>query len=177
MSPDDNEDDRYREIDNRRVVAYLPSKQMKAELQELSEERDVPVSKLVTEAVQDMISDEDEDFETRKELLEEKKELEEELKEAKRDLEVYQKSHDKLEKEVKELRSKQFIQPSGSREYSEELIDLLREEEYIEFERIYDELNIDPSDTEIVKGFQEQLKTLKEYGLVKEEERGWRWIG
>jgi len=181
MSPENEEgnedDDRYREIDNRRVVAYLPSKEMKRELQVLSDERDIPLSKLVTEALEDILQDKNEDFETRRELLEEKKELEEELKEAKRDLQVYQESHDKLEKEVKELRSKQFVQSSGSRTYSEDLIELLRDEEFIEFEEIYNELNISPSDTEVIKGFQEQLKTLKEFGLVKEGERGWRWIG
>jgi len=177
MSPDNVEDDRYREIDNRRVVAYLPSKQMKAQLQEMSEERDIAVSQLIVEGIRDLLDDSDEDFETRKELLEEKKELEEELKDTKRDLEVYKKSHDKLEKEVKELRSKQFLQSSGKREYSQNLIELMRDEEYIEFEEIYDTLNIDPSDSEVIKGLQEQLKTLKEYGIVKEEERGWRWIG
>lgn len=174
---ENEDDDRYRDIDNRRVVAYLSSKKMKGKLQELSDERDVSVSRLITEAVQDILKDKDEDFETRRELLEEKNELEEELKEVKRDLEVYKKSHNKVEKEVKELRSTQFIKPSRTREYSEELIELLKEEGHIEFERIYDELNIDPSETEIVKGFQEQLKMLKEYGLVKEEERGWRWTG
>lgn len=178
MSPenDEDEEDRYREIDNRRVVAYLPSKEMKGELKKLSEERGIPMSKLVVEAVRDMLDDSDEDFETRRELLEEKNELKEKLKDTKRDLRVYKKNLDKLEKEVRELRSKQFTQPStGKREYSEDLINLLKEEEYVEFEEIYDELNIDPSDTEIVKGFQEQLQALKEYGLVKEEERGWRW--
>jgi len=180
MSPDNNEEeeDRYREIDNRRVVAYLPSKEMKGELKEISDERDVPMSKLVVEAVRDMLDDSEEDFETRRELLEEKKELEEELKETKRDLKVYKKNLDKLEKEVKELRSQQFTQPTaGKRRYSEDLVNLLKEEGYVEFEEIYDELGVSPSDTEVVKGFQEQLQALKEYGLVKEEERGWRWKG
>jgi len=180
MSPNNeegNEDDRYREIDNRRVVAYLPSKEMKWELQKLSDERDIPVSQLVNEALQNILKDKDEDFETRQELLEEKKESEEKLKEVKRDLKVYQKSHEKLEKEVKELRSEHFVKSSRGRTYSEDLIELLRDEEFIEFEEIYDELNISPSDTEVVKGFQEQLKTLKKFGVVEEEERGWRWIG
>lgn len=182
MSPenedDDGEGDRYREIDNRRVVAYLPSKQTKGKLKDISEERGVPMSKLVVEAVRDMLDDSDEDFETRRELLEEKKRLEEELKDTKRDLKVYKKNLDKLEKEVKELRSEKFTKPtSGKRKYSENLVDLLKEEGYIEFEEIYDELDVDPSDTEVVKGFQEQLQALKEYGLIKEEERGWRWKG
>ncbi len=164
-------------IKQRRVDVYLPSLEMKERWKEVADDRGQSLSKFVIEQIEDSLNKEDEDYETRQELLEENRELEEKVKELEKDVEVYRESYDKLEEELKEHRAKDFTEARGSREFSKELIQLLKKERFIEFEDIYDKLDIDPSDSEVVKGFQEQLKTLKEYGLVKEEERGWRWEG
>ena len=42
-------------------------------------------------------------------------------------------------------------------------------------EEILTKLNIDPSDTELVKAVNKQLEILETYGLVEYAGRGWRW--
>lgn len=164
-------------IKQRRVDVYLPSIDMKKKWKEVADERGQSLSKFVIELVEDSLNREDEDYESRQELLEENRELKEKIKELEKDVKVYRESYDKLEEELKEHRAKDFTESGGSRKFSKELIQLLKKERFVEFEDIYDKLDIDPSDTEMVKAFQEQLKTLEEYGLVKEEDRGWRWQG
>lgn len=164
-------------IKERRVDVYLPSLDMKERWKEVADERGQSLSKFVIDQIEDSLNKEEEDYETRQELLEENRELKKKVKDLERDVEVYRNSYDKLEKELKEYRAKDFTKSTEKRKFSEKLIELLKREGFVRFEDIYDELNIEPSDTEMVNSFQEQLKVLEEYGLVKEEERGWRWKG
>ncbi len=106
--------------------------------------------------------------------------MKEKVKELERDIKVYRKGYTKLEGELKEYReqwAKAFIKPKGGRQLSTELIALLKQEQFIRFEDIYELLDIEPSDTDVINAFQEQLKVLEAYGLIKEEKRGWRWRG
>jgi len=164
-------------IKQRRVDVYLPSLEMKEKWSEIADERGQSLSKFVIETVENTINNTEEDFESRRELLQENRDLKEKVKDLKEEVEMHKKSYEKVQDELKEHRAKEFTPSVTNREYTEELVDLLRKREFVRFEDIYDELNIEPSDTEMVKAFQEQLKALEEYGLVEEKNRGWRWKG
>lgn len=164
-------------IKQRRVDVYLPSIDMKEKWSEIADERSLSLSKFVIETVEETINNNDEDFESRQELLQENRDLKEKVKELQQEVEMHKKSYEKVQDELKEHRAKDFTSTGVKRQYSEKLVDLLRKREFVRFEDIYEELDIDPSNTEMVKAFQEQLKTLEEYGLVEEKNRGWRWKG
>jgi len=57
------------------------------------------------------------------------------------------------------------------------LIDLLREGGSYSQEEILAQLNINPSDVDLVKAVDRQLEALEAYGLVEYKGRGWRWTG
>jgi len=43
--------------------------------------------------------------------------------------------------------------------------------------RLLEDLNIDPSDTDLVRAVSRQLEDLEAYGLLARTSYGWRWVG
>ena len=86
---------------------------------------------------------------------------------------------EKLEGEVYKTRYESFKEielSEGSRRHDIELIKILRHGKAIEGYAILKELSIDPRDTEAVKLVNNQLESLRRFGLVEEDADGWRWI-
>jgi hypothetical protein len=52
----------------------------------------------------------------------------------------------------------------------------LRRGKALEGYSILKELGIDPTDTQAVKLIDNQLESLRRFGLVEETANGWRWI-
>ncbi len=64
----------------------------------------------------------------------------------------------------------------GTRRHDQELINVLKRGKALEGYTILKELSIDPGDTEAVKLVNNQLESLRRFGLVEETGNGWRWI-
>ena len=86
---------------------------------------------------------------------------------------------EKLEADVYKGRYASFQEAQmgeGTRRHDEELIKILRRGKAIEGYSILKQLGIDPGDTEAVKLVNNQLDSLRRFGLVEETASGWRWI-
>jgi len=86
---------------------------------------------------------------------------------------------EKLEADVYKARYASFQEVQmgeGTRSHDEELIKILRRGKALEGYSILKELGIDPADTEAVKLVNNQLDSLRRFGLVEETASGWRWI-
>ena len=64
----------------------------------------------------------------------------------------------------------------GTRRHDQELIKILQRGKALEGYAILKELGIDPGETEAVKLVNNQLESLRRFGLVEETANGWRWI-
>jgi hypothetical protein len=69
------------------------------------------------------------------------------------------------------------ILESGDSVMSEELVNILREGSLWQAPEILRRLRIDANDDRAIQIVQQHLRLFKSMGLVKEEVRGWRWIG
>ncbi|MEE8571401.1 MAG: hypothetical protein V3S97_10520, partial [Candidatus Bathyarchaeia archaeon] len=58
--------------------------------------------------------------------------------------------------------------------FGKEPIELLKRGDTYTGDEILDHLNIDPSDTKLMKAINNQLEILENYGLVEYEGRGWK---
>jgi hypothetical protein len=86
---------------------------------------------------------------------------------------------EKLESEVYKARYDSFKEVEmceGIRHHDEDLIKVLRRRKAMEGYAILKELGVDPHDTEAVKLVNNQLESLRRFGLVEETGTGWRWI-
>ena len=63
-----------------------------------------------------------------------------------------------------------------TRRHDEDLIKTLRRKKPLDGYAILSELGIDPRDTEAVKLVNNQLESLRRFGLIEETAEGWRWI-
>jgi hypothetical protein len=64
----------------------------------------------------------------------------------------------------------------GTRRHDQELIKILQRGKALEGYAILKELAIDPGETEAVKLVNNQLESLRRFGLVEESANGWKWI-
>jgi hypothetical protein len=103
-------------------------------------------------------------------LREDTRKLREELKLKSLVLENY-------ETELFRLRNESFAHPEfeGIRQYSKDLVNLLRGGGTWPGPEILKNLHIDPKDSEAVQILYRQLQVLQSLGLVREEARGWKW--
>lgn len=84
---------------------------------------------------------------------------------------------EKYETELFRLRNESFVCPDfeGVRQYSKDLVNLLRRGGAWAGPEILKDLHIDPRDSDAVQILYRQLQILQSLGLVSEEARGWRW--
>jgi hypothetical protein len=86
---------------------------------------------------------------------------------------------EKLEADVYKARYAGFQEVQmgeGTRRHDEEIIKVLRRGKAVEGYALLNELSIDPRDTEAVKLVNNQLESLRRFGLVEETANGWKWI-
>lgn len=121
----------------------------------------------------------EEEFRPRRELTRELDEMRKEIKALRDD--VRQKSIviERYESELKRLRSEFFVDISfeGSRKYSKELIEILKNKGSIDSSKLLEYLDIDPMDSDLVKAVSNQLEAFESYGLIETTPKGWRWRG
>lgn len=168
-------------IKQRAIYVYLPSLEMVEDWKGRAERAGVSISKFVMERVEDSIRREEgeEGYLSRLELIKRLRSVEDELKELRKENRLLKRLVDNLDNELRRYRAKPFIEEAfeGVRRFDRELIDLLRKGGSYRDEEILAHLNIDPSDSELVKAVSKQLEILEAYGLVEYIGRGWRWKG
>ena len=83
----------------------------------------------------------------------------------------------RIEEENKKLRSGTFFENNfqGIRELEQELVDLLKKEDYINETNILDKLHVNPRDVDATKTISKQLEILLDYGIIKYWKGGYKW--
>lgn len=166
-------------IKERAIYVYLPSLEMVKDWKEKAEKAGVSVSKFVIERVEDSIRREEgeEGYLSRLELVRRLKSAEDELKSVRKENRMLRKLAENLDNELRRYRAKPFLVEDfeGVRRFDRDLIELLRKGGSYTQEEILAHLNIDPSESDLVKAVSKQLEVLEAYGLLEYKGRGWRW--
>lgn len=161
----------------RYVDVYLPSENAKLEWEEEAKEAGVPMSKFVFEAVEAFRAAKDET--PKSEIVKELAEAKEEAQKLRSELKMKTLLLEKLEADVYKARYANFQEVEmgeGTRRHDQELINVLKRGKALEGYAILKELSIDPGETEAVKLVNNQLESLRRFGLVEETANGWKWI-
>lgn len=146
---------------------------------ERAEKAGTSISKFVVERVEDSIRREEgeESYTSRLELIERLRKTEDELKRLREDNRLLRRLVDNLDKEFKRYRSKPFLEEEfqGISIFDRDLVRILKEGGMLSDDSILAQLDIDPSDFELVKAVSNQLRDLESYGLVEFLGRDWKW--
>jgi len=168
-------------IKDRAIYVYLPSLGMVEDWKRRAEKAGVSISKFVIERVEESIRREEgeEGYLSRAELIKRLRDAEEELKKVKSENRLLKKLAENLDNELRRYRAQPFLEEAfeGVRRFDRDLIELLRRGGSYTEEQILTHLNIDPSDTDLVKAVSKQLEALEGYGLLEYKGRGWKWKG
>ena len=164
-------------LKSRYIDVYLPSKEAKREWEEEARKAGLPMSKFIFEAVEAFRTAKDKtpQFELVKELAEAKNDVQK----LRGELRMKTLLLEKLEADVYKARFANFQEvqmKEGTRRHDEKLITILRRGKALEGFSILKELGIDPSDTDAVKLVNNQLDSLRRFGLVEENATGWKWV-
>ena len=161
----------------RYINVYLPSEAAKLQWEEDAKKAGIPLSRFVFEAVEAFRASKKET--PRSDFIKELAEAKEELQKLRSELKLKNLLLEKLEGEVYKARYDSFKEVEmgeGTRRHDEDLIKVLRGRKSMEGYAILQELGVDPRDTEAVKLVNNQLESLRRFGLVEETGTGWRWI-
>jgi len=166
-------------IKDRAIYVYLPSLDMVEDWKQRAERGGVSISKFVIERVEESIRREEgeEGYISRAELIKKLRDAEEELKKLRNENRLLKKLAENLDNELRRYRAQPFLEEAfeGLRRFDKDLIDLLRRGGSYTQEQILAHLNVDPSDSDLVKAVSKQLEALEGYGLLEYKGRGWRW--
>lgn len=166
-------------IKDRRVDVYVDSLERKEKWTRLAEQEDESLSQFVQQCVEYTIEQGGPDFTELGEESKQIQDLEEEVNDLRRDVKQKEMVIEKLETELKALRTEPFLDEEfeGRRQYDEDLIEELKRADRLTGEELLRRLGVDPAKTELVKGLNTQLKQLEEYGLIRSTPKGWVWTG
>jgi transposase len=166
-------------IKERAVYVYLPSLEMVQDWKQRAEKSGVSISKFVIERVEESLRREEgeEGCVSRAKLIKNLRATEEELKKLRNENRLLKNLAENLDNELRRYRARPFLEEGfeGVRRFDKDLIDLLRKGGSYTQEQILAHLNIDPSDSDLLKAVNKQLEVLEGYGLVEYRGRGWKW--
>jgi predicted RNase H-like nuclease (RuvC/YqgF family) len=165
-------------IKERRVDVYLDTLERKERWTEQAEEAGDSLSTFVQKAVEYAIEQGGPDFGELGEQAKEIQELEDEIADLQADVKQKQIVIEKLESELQEYRRAPFADDDfeGTREFEDELIDVLRGSDQVSAETIRRRLGVEPTETDQMQALDTQLQQLERYGLVEHTSGGWRWV-
>jgi len=168
-------------IKDRAIYVYLPSLEMAEDWKRRAEKGGVSISKFVIERVEESIRREEgeEGYLSRADLIKKLRDAEEELKKARNENRLLKKLAENLDGELRRYRAQPFLDEAfeGVRRFDKDLVELLRKGGSYTQEQILAHLNIDPTDSDLVKAVSKQLEGLEGYGLLEYKGRGWKWKG
>jgi len=166
-------------IKERAVYVYLPSFEMVHDWKQRAEKGGVSISKFVIERVEESLRREEgeEGYVSRVELIKKLRTAEEELKKLRSENRLLKNLAENLDNELRRYRAQPFLEEAfeGVRRFDRDLIDLFRKGGSYTQEQILAHLNIDPSDSDLLKAVSKQLEALEGYGLLEYKGRGWKW--
>jgi len=166
-------------IKDRAIYVYLPSLELVEDWKRRAKKVGTSISKFVVERVEDSIGREagEESYLSRLELIERLGKSEDELKKLRNENRLLRRLVDNLDTELKRYRTGPFLEEGfqGVRMFDKELINILRNGGTYSDKDILTNLNIDPTDADLVKAVSKQLEALEDYGLVEFTVKGWRW--
>lgn len=165
-------------IKQRRVDVYLDTLDRKERWSEIAEEEGDSLSKFVQKAVEYAIEQGGPNFGELSEDSQRIQELEQQVTELQTEIQQKDIVIEKLEDDLRELRMEPFEEEEfeGTRQYDPTLIEILRSGPAVTGDQIRERLDIDPTDTEAMKGLDQQLQQLEAYGLVESTPDGWQWV-
>jgi hypothetical protein len=161
----------------RYVDVYLPSEAAKRQWEEDAKKVSLPLSKFVFEVIEAFRAAND--GKPRSDLIKELAEIKEDAQKLRGELKLKNMLLEKLEGKVYKARYDSFKEVElgeGSRHHDEELIKILKNGKAIEGYAILEKLGINPRDSEAVKLVNNQLESLRHFGLVEETANGLRWV-
>ena len=164
-------------LKTRYIDVYLPTEAAKHEWEEDAKKAGLPLSKFVFGAVEAFRAAKDET--PRYEMVKELAEAKEESQKLRTELKIKTMLLEKMDAEVYKARYASFHEvemAEGTRRHDLELIKILQRGKVLEGYAILKELGVDPSETDAVKLVNNQLESLRRFGLVEETANGWRWI-
>jgi hypothetical protein len=167
-------------IKERAIYVYLPSHEMVKDWKKLAKNQGTSISKFVIEHVESSLRQEKglkSGFRGRADLIKELQKLEEDNSALKKENRMLKLALEKMDDELRGYRVKPFMEKGFRklRGFEKELVSILRRWRSVKGEELFDLLHIDPMNTEMTRGVQEQLRLLQEYGLVEPTAEGWRW--
>jgi len=168
-------------IKQRAIYIYLPSLEMTQDWKNRARQQGTSISKFVIERVEESISREEEDgrYQSKLELVGRLEKAEDELRELRGENRLLRKLVENQETELRRYRAQPFLEEEyeGVRSFDKELIEILRRRGTHRDDSILAELNISPTDVDLVTAIRRQLEALESYGLVEFTPSGWRWVG
>jgi hypothetical protein len=161
---------------NRHCDIYLPSEKDLVRWEELAKKAGISLSKFVYETVE--LHLDSEQARPRSDMTKELSQLREEIRKLREEVKLKSLMLEKKETEIFRLRNESFVQPNfqGPRQFNQDLVDILRQGGSWRGQDILAASNIDPRDSEAIRIVSKQLNMLRDFGLVEEGPRGWRWI-
>ena len=168
-------------IKQRAIYVYLPSHEMVARWKQLAGKSGGSISKFVIEHVENSVRQEEgaEEYISLTELVDEIRVLREENRELQKRNRMLDTVVDRLEKELREYRSKPFVEDDavGVRKYQSDLLDLFRKRGVVRKDEVVELLGVDRSEIVTIKGIFKQIEGLEEYGVIKDVGAKWKWMG
>jgi hypothetical protein len=170
-----------KKLKERSVYIYLPSTKMADEWKARAQKQDLSISKFVVEHVLDSLRQEEEveaSNVSKVDLATQLRETQEELKKVAKEAALYRQLSEKLDNELRYYRTRPFMEENfqGIRSYDKHLVDLLKRKGTVDSDRLLEDLDVDPRQTDLVKGIRAQLDNLEAYGLIESTPRGWKWV-
>ena len=166
-------------IKERTVSVYLPDKYMLTEWKKVAKEHDRSLSRFIIERIEESFKENgDGERYTRRDLIERNQQLERENGSLRKELELKTKVYEALDRELKAMRNDQWLNPTqeGRYKFSRELIILFRSRKKVSFDELLPALAIIPTDVDSIKAITNQIEVLTQFGLIKQDLKGWRWI-
>ena len=166
----------------RRVEIRLPDVATLEDWKAKAREGGVALSKFIYESVANWCRHEygdDSDERTRSDLTREISELVGKLGNLKEDQLLKRRYIRRIEKEIEQLRSEDFLTPKfeGVRQYNERLIKVFKAHKKIRATELLSLLDLGPSDGKIIKSINVQLDSLESCGLITKTGDDFRWKG
>ncbi len=166
-------------IVQRQLNVYLPDMIMVKEWKQLAKENNQSISKFVISRVEDSLKEHGVGPRySRHDLMDRLHRLERENRNLQNDLEMKTKAYNLLDIEMREMRNRPFLTPlaEGARQISRKLISLIRSRGRLEYDELLPALDINPTQTDLIKSVTTQLEHLVHAGVVKQDLKGWEWV-
>lgn len=168
------------ELRDRYTNVYFPTTEAKARWQDAAEEQNKPLSKFVADIVEAHLIAKSES--PRSEIVRELSDVKAENKKLTDEIARKNLILDNYEKELFKLRHAAFLdaeEHNGLRRFDERIVKILKKSgnKGLSGFAILDQLAVDPKDIQSVKIVENQLRTLRGFGLVEEVNGYWRWTG